>query len=317
MRRSADNGATWSNLSVVMDAAGDTIGNPTAVVDSITGKIWLFASWNAAATTYSGCTTNGCRKVYSSYSSDHGVTWSPKVLMTGLLPPTFSWDAVGPGSGIQLASGRLVIPAKGRRIGGIEAVLRVRAGAEGPRRAADGGRPSTAPGQCRGRAAPFGYTPAQAALPSGARPWAWACGQLPPGAQHHASCAGPCAEALFARRVARSMCSKIARTPPGAVSYAISWRLPPQLAQANTSSANVLPSSPAQSNRGVRSFFGSSTVTAIDGRSSSGSGSAPAWGRRITRCCDSSTRHTRSTRAAPTCTCSRCTASSPVRPSSG
>jgi hypothetical protein len=33
-------------------------------------------------------------------------------------------------------------------------------GAEGPRRAADGGRPSSEPGRWRGRAAPLGYTPA-------------------------------------------------------------------------------------------------------------------------------------------------------------
>ncbi|WP_233262330.1 DEAD/DEAH box helicase, partial [Vitiosangium sp. GDMCC 1.1324] len=42
------------------------------------------------------------------------------------------------------------------RIGGIEGMLRERAGAEGPRRAADGGRPSSAPGGWRSRAAPWG-----------------------------------------------------------------------------------------------------------------------------------------------------------------
>ncbi|OJH33430.1 glycosyltransferase [Cystobacter ferrugineus] len=50
------------------------------------------------------------------------------------------------------------------RIGRREAVLRGRAGAEGPRRAADGCRPSCEPGRCRGQAASLGM-PAQAALP--------------------------------------------------------------------------------------------------------------------------------------------------------
>jgi len=53
-----------------------------------------------------------------------------------------------------------------RKMGG---GLKVRAGAEGPRRAADGGCPSSVPGRCRGPSPPMGPTAAQAALPSGAR----------------------------------------------------------------------------------------------------------------------------------------------------
>jgi len=48
------------------------------------------------------------------------------------------------------------------RLGGREAVLRVRAGAEAPRRAAAGGRPSREPGRCTGRLSPLGDTPALA-----------------------------------------------------------------------------------------------------------------------------------------------------------
>jgi hypothetical protein len=68
----------------------------------------------------------------------------------------------------------------------------------------------------------------------------------------------------------------MALTPQAAVRYASTRRLPPHLTQAHTSSANVLRSSPAQSNRGVHSFFGSSTVAANDGLFSSGS--AFSWG---------------------------------------
>ena len=45
--------------------------------------------------------------------------------------------------------------------------LKVRAGAKGPRRAADGSRPNCVPGRCRGPSTPIGPTAAQAALPSG------------------------------------------------------------------------------------------------------------------------------------------------------
>ncbi|WP_369333656.1 glycosyltransferase [Corallococcus sicarius] len=42
-------------------------------------------------------------------------------------------------------------------------------------------------------------------------------GPLRPGAQHHPICAGPCAGASCAGRVGKSRCSRMARTPPGAV----------------------------------------------------------------------------------------------------
>ena len=50
-------------------------------------------------------------------------------------------------------------------------------------------------------------------------------------------------------------CSSIARTPLPAFTYANTRRLPPHLAQANTSKSNVLFSNPAQSTRGVLSFI--------------------------------------------------------------
>ena len=51
---------------------------------------------------------------------------------------------------------RAELHACGRRIGRIEAVLRGRAGAYGPRRAADGGRQSRRPSGWTSRAAPWG-----------------------------------------------------------------------------------------------------------------------------------------------------------------
>src|SRR5688500_14190990 len=58
----------------------------------------------------------------------------------------------------------------------MDGLLRERARAEGPRRAADRDRPSSAPSWWRDRAAPLGYTPAQAASPG--RPPKTRCGLL-------------------------------------------------------------------------------------------------------------------------------------------
>jgi sialidase-1 len=58
--------------------------------------------------------------VFASHSDDHGVTWStPEDLTSTLLPPNYTWDAMGPGIGIQTNvnhPGRLIIPAYGRNI---------------------------------------------------------------------------------------------------------------------------------------------------------------------------------------------------------
>jgi hypothetical protein len=63
-------------------------------------------------------------------------------------PPPDLIEGFLPGGGLVMLTG-----APGR-IGGIEAMLRVSAGAEVPRRAADGGRASSEPSGWRSRAAP-------------------------------------------------------------------------------------------------------------------------------------------------------------------
>ncbi|PTL75086.1 hypothetical protein DAT35_56820 [Vitiosangium sp. GDMCC 1.1324] len=71
----------------------------------------------------------------------------------------------------------------------------------------------------------------------------------------------------------------MARTPLPAFTYAKTRRLPPHLAQANTSSTKVLRSSPAQSTRAGRSFLASCLATA-SGATLASSAPAPAWGTR-------------------------------------
>jgi sialidase-1 len=123
-KRSTNHGVTWSALGEVVGVGPGTWGNPTAVYDwnkGTNGRVWLFMSWNdAAKASWADFDSWGDRKVYSSYSDDHGATWSaPKDMTSTLTPPDYTWDCMGPGIGIQTVfdhPGRLIIPAKGRNI---------------------------------------------------------------------------------------------------------------------------------------------------------------------------------------------------------
>lgn len=101
LRRSFDSGKTWEPLQIVHEEGGAepvTIGNPVPVVDHTTGDIWL-----------AFCRDND--RVFITKSSDDGVTWAaPTDITAQAKKPEWSWYATGPGHGIQLASGRLVIP---------------------------------------------------------------------------------------------------------------------------------------------------------------------------------------------------------------
>src|SRR5262245_7801022 len=51
LKRSTDNGATWSKLQVLFDEGTDTIGNPCPVIDRSTGTIWLLLTKNVGSDT--------------------------------------------------------------------------------------------------------------------------------------------------------------------------------------------------------------------------------------------------------------------------
>ena len=46
VRRSTDNGATWSAPQIVWADGDNTCGNPAPVVDRDTGTLWLLMTWN-------------------------------------------------------------------------------------------------------------------------------------------------------------------------------------------------------------------------------------------------------------------------------
>lgn len=119
----------WEGLQEVVGKGAGTWGNPTPVVDGKT--IYLFLSWNSGDYSQNGNdklpdgkitkkidkTWEGRRHIYLAESTDDGKTWSdPKDLTTQLTPNGWAWDAVGPGNGIVLTSGEVVVPAMGRNI---------------------------------------------------------------------------------------------------------------------------------------------------------------------------------------------------------
>ena len=117
LRRSTDGGKTWENSQKIAHTGArlegnprkaeggereQTVNNPVAIVDRETGAIEFLYCIN-----YARC--------YSMRSIDDGLTWSAPVDITASFEPfraKVDWKviATGPGHGIQLKSGRLVVP---------------------------------------------------------------------------------------------------------------------------------------------------------------------------------------------------------------
>ncbi|MGW7383035.1 exo-alpha-sialidase [Streptomyces sp. NPDC054794] len=108
VKRSTDDGRTWSPLSVVNEGAGDTHGNPAPIVDRETGRILLAETYNTGRTDGASCSVPCDRTPHLQYSDDDGLTWSqPRDLSPEILPANWnSWYATGPVHGLQLTRGK-------------------------------------------------------------------------------------------------------------------------------------------------------------------------------------------------------------------
>jgi sialidase-1 len=110
LRRSFDGGKTWGPVQTIADIGTDTIGNPTPVLERRSGTIFLLMTRNPGNVTERQ-TGDRDRTVWITRTTDDGATWSaPKEITSSVKLPGWTWYATGPGNGIQLRSGRLLIP---------------------------------------------------------------------------------------------------------------------------------------------------------------------------------------------------------------
>jgi len=125
LRRSLDNGKTWEPMQQLFGTWNTNAWtNPTAVYEEPwpgrpEGRVHLFFNNNDGDLDDILKVYNGQRRTYYAYSDTRGSTWSTsKDLTDYLLPPDFTWDAVGPGTGIHKRfypySDYLIVPATGR-----------------------------------------------------------------------------------------------------------------------------------------------------------------------------------------------------------
>jgi sialidase-1 len=106
VRRSTDGGNTWGPVRTVADAGDRTAGNPCPVYDTATTTVFL---------PY----TVDNKTLMLVASDDAGATWSEPRDLTDEFGLGGEWSTArfdyqygsGPGTGIQLSSGRLVVPA--------------------------------------------------------------------------------------------------------------------------------------------------------------------------------------------------------------
>ena len=124
MKRSFDNGKTWSPLQVIRRYPGDEAAcDPCALVDRDTGAIWIFYDY---AIPDADLPERRKLVLHVISSRDDGETWSEPVdLIAALQPPVGMRLLAGPGMGIQMHSGRLVAPIYCRHITGEPSICHV------------------------------------------------------------------------------------------------------------------------------------------------------------------------------------------------
>ncbi|MFK4082822.1 exo-alpha-sialidase [Kribbella sp. NPDC020789] len=119
IRRSTDGGRTWTpTYAVVPSVNGQSWANPAFVVDNVTGEVFLFHGLCVRLPENTSCSSDSST-VYVVSSTDGGATWGQPRDLTALFdqfPHNWAMHGPGPGHGIQLTSGRLLLTVGHRTI---------------------------------------------------------------------------------------------------------------------------------------------------------------------------------------------------------
>ncbi|WP_078629024.1 sialidase family protein [Streptomyces sp. 142MFCol3.1] len=116
LKRSTDGGRTWGPLRAVAKNGSNLAGNPAPVVLD-TGRVLLVHVRSAAGASEDALLRGEVkpadgRRVWVQHSDDDGLTWSaPKEITAQVKKAGWRWYATTPGHAIQLAGGRVVVPA--------------------------------------------------------------------------------------------------------------------------------------------------------------------------------------------------------------
>lgn len=111
-KRSEDNGKTWSKIKLLTEGGENAFMDPVALVDKVTGKIFLFTTlWPADDHSMFKNTA------WVITSDDDGKTWSkPRNITEEIVAKDHYIGGFGPGAGIQMVGSefenRLIIPTR-------------------------------------------------------------------------------------------------------------------------------------------------------------------------------------------------------------
>jgi hypothetical protein len=124
LMRSTDDGTTWSPMTTIMDfdstvpgSRGNGVGDPCILVDHVTGAIIVAALWSKGGRGWHdsgpGMSPEETGQFVLVRSMDDGMTWSEPINITSQVKkPDWRLCFQGPGAGIQLRDGTLVLPAQ-------------------------------------------------------------------------------------------------------------------------------------------------------------------------------------------------------------